>query len=365
MKLLFDGSTLAKGGGVQAAEAFLLAMTTSELEWLAILPENIKDFLDPRIQDDDRIRYCRKTILADYFRIHRILKNTEREFEPTVVYTLFGPPYFRAQTTHVCGFARPQFFYRGAHETVMSRILNRLKRAIHMRLFLASDVLVFETELAETMFRARWGNRNIRTAVIGNTINPRIKSVKSDVVTDNDGEWRVLVPSAYYKHKNLEILPSVAAAMRGNGWRNFAFRLTLSACEAKPILDSASRLGVREHFLAIGKKTTAELGEEYTMSTCVLLPTRMEMSTAVYPEAFWFERPLITTNLDFARTQCGDAAMYCDPDSPHEFASAIEECHTNCERRKSLIHHGRKMLTRYPEPDEKFQQQLQLLVAVQ
>ena len=54
--------------------------------------------------------------------------------------------------------------------------------------------------------------------------------------------------------------------------------------------------------------------EEYKKASCVFQPTLAEVFSATYLEAMAMGVPIITSDLDFARDVCGNAAYYFNPD---------------------------------------------------
>jgi glycosyltransferase involved in cell wall biosynthesis len=54
-----------------------------------------------------------------------------------------------------------------------------------------------------------------------------------------------------------------------------------------------------------------------------LLPTLLESFSGSYLEAMHFGTPILTSDRDFAREVCGEAALYFDPDSPSSIRDAI------------------------------------------
>jgi glycosyltransferase involved in cell wall biosynthesis len=55
----------------------------------------------------------------------------------------------------------------------------------------------------------------------------------------------------------------------------------------------------------------------------VVIPSQLESFPLVLWEAMGIGCPIITSDLDFAREACGDAAVYCDPLSGSAFGDAM------------------------------------------
>ena len=291
---------------------------------------------------------------------------TEENFSPDIVFTIFGPAYFRARTTHVVGFAIPDMIYEPhARMPHKIRALNLILDRLRCRQFRKADHLVVETETVRQRLAQRLGIGDQQIWVIGNSLNPLLakhKPVKPPV----DGKFRLLIPSTYYPHKNLEIVPPLAHELqRLNPDFDFEFRFTLDATSApwQRIKSTAKALGVADRFKTLGSLLMNNLATSYQATSAVFLPTLREASTAVYPESFYFQRPLITSDTDFARELCGKAAVYIPPFDPQSIAAKINELASSPELIDRLVAAGNHQLaSRYPDPDQKFKRQLELLM---
>jgi glycosyltransferase involved in cell wall biosynthesis len=80
---------------------------------------------------------------------------------------------------------------------------------------------------------------------------------------------------------------------------------------------------LRGRIINVGPLKQQELAGYYHHSTALILPTLLESFTATYLEAMKFECPVLTSNLDFAREVCGEAAIYFDPWDVDEMCEAV------------------------------------------
>src|SRR5262249_21632696 len=160
-------------------------------------------------------------------------------------------------------------------------------------------------------------------------------------------------------HKNLEIVPEVAAAMRRlapNLYFEFRFTLPPDSSQWQQISASAHDLGVGDRLTTLGVVRIDALPVAYRDAAAVYLPTLREVSTAVYPESFYFRRPLITSDMDFARELCGDAALFVPSRDAEVAASRLVELSASPELRARLVAAGeRQLASAYPTPAEKFE----------
>ena len=312
--------------------------------------------------------WVQKTSLFDIVRISVRLIAIERKLKPNVVFTIFGPAYFKACAPHVVGFALPNLIYERT---------GPLKKAAGLKMHLAdylrramlrqADHFIVETETVRLRLAQCLGTSLEAISVIGNAVNPLLLKHERNVVLKG-GAFKILIPSAYYVHKNLESVPFVAKALHDlDSNFDFIFQFTLDL-NSKPwaeLIRSANECGISYRIETLGVLSLSELATAYQQASAILLPTLREASTAVYPESFYFRRPLITSDLDFAHELCGEAALYVPPLEPDKIAEAILDLARSEELTARLIECGDERLAMgFPSAEAKFTQQIEVLTAV-
>jgi glycosyltransferase involved in cell wall biosynthesis len=70
----------------------------------------------------------------------------------------------------------------------------------------------------------------------------------------------------------------------------------------------------------------------------------LESFSGTYLEAMHFERPILTSDLDFAHDICGDAAEFFDPWQPASIKDAIVRLREDEASRKDLVAQGQVRL---------------------
>jgi glycosyltransferase involved in cell wall biosynthesis len=361
---MIDCTPLSKGGGVQVAIAFLINLRArADVSWVAVIPRFLISTSVPWLKNDNRVIAVSKNSMTDRLKLHFKLKSIEQLIEPDVVLTIFGPPHFRARAPHVVGFALPRLIYDKACKGE-SAIVNAMKKVVFGWIFRHVDHVVVETHTVKNRLVQRIGVCESKISVIGNSVNPILLSSRHESLPDSRLTG-ILVPSSYYAHKNLEVIPHVASAMKSfDSSLKFEFRLTLpkESKEWSKISSAATRLGVGGNVVSLGNLTLEKLADAYSKATCVFLPTLLEASTAVYPESFWFRRPLITSDLDFARELCGNAALYVNPNDINEMARSIINLITAPGTISKMTEAGEAQLRlKYPSASSKFDMQMTLL----
>lgn len=363
MKVLIDCVPLTVGGGVQVAIGILAGLARQRpVEWTAVVPRTVWLELPKALAADRRIVAVNRRSQADRAwltpRLHRI----ERAADPDVVFTVFGPPFFRPRARHLVGFALPHLIYDREAGMPAGGVMDTVGDAVRRMLLRRADHLVVETETARRRLAHRLDIDRARISVIPNSPNPLL---------ERRGERRgrpaftILIPSVYYWHKNLEIVPQVAAALRRlSPAFDFRFTFTLPEAEApwQRILGAARALGVADRLTTLGPVRIEALAQAYGEARAVYLPTLREISTAVYPESFFFRRPLVTSDADFAHELCGEAALFVPPRDAEATARLLLALGRSDDLCARLVAAGeRRLATAYPTAEEKFRLQLELM----
>jgi glycosyltransferase involved in cell wall biosynthesis len=364
MRVLAEGLSIRAGGGIQVALDVLrrlandrsvraAAICSHELstQLSGDIIASFEDFVEADISSPLQFARAR-------FRAHQL----ERRFEPDVVYTIFGPSYWVPTAPQVTGFGRPSLLeWRIAKRLLPGAIDSYIDysswKDVVRRWFLKkSRGYLVESEAVLIKLAHCLDVPTERITVMGNTFGNSFE--RYDFRSRRSGNSNVLVPAAYYPHKNLEIIPFVAAAMaREHPTRNFCFTLTIPNTSAPwaGIVEAARAANVSKHVRTVGAIPCSDMPALYARADCVFLPTLLECFTAVYPEAFKSGRPLVTSRRDFAQSLCDDAAVYCDPLDPEDCARKIEDVLDDEKWAQTLVSRGASRLsTHYVTPSERY-----------
>ena len=288
---------------------------------------------------------------------------------PDIVFTLFGPAYVRFETLHVCGIANAWTTHPNAYAyrtlSLRQRVQARLGRIYRLHSLRHADAWVAEAEAARVALVRDLGFPADRVTTIPNSCADQYRSAPSDRGTlPNRTELNLLVLSAYYPHKHLEIVPHVAAALhRQRPELSFVFSLTLDV-RAKPfqqIAMTATKLQVSEHVRSIGMLDIEQCPRAYADSDIVFLPTLLETNTAVYHEAMAMGIAIVTTNLDFATSICRDSAVYFEPMNAESAAAAILRLVDSPSFRVACIDAGRAISDSMPTQSRRYEAYIRFL----
>jgi len=292
---------------------------------------------------------------------HRLLA-LEQKAGVHLVYSAGFPSYVRFRVAEVGRYTNPWEMLPNplALATIPWRARPRLAARTAYRRAWARRATWFETqtEAGRDGIARHLGVPRERIRVFPNAPNPRFLAADTSARAAG-ADRRILCLSAAHPHKNLGMVPRVARVLAAQpDAPRYRFVLTLPADSRlwRTIEDEARAASVSSAIENVGPLSLAECVAAYADADAVFLPTLLEVFSATYVEAMAMRRPIVTSDLGFARATCGEAALYHDPLSPVAAAEALRRVCEDETARLVLLEHGRRQLARFPSADEKHRQ---------
>lgn len=375
MKIFLDCSLLSIGGGVQVGLSILQNLVNDpDFEVIVAASPQIDQQLSNEIKSSF-IAYQKfeNVSILNKVKQGKQLAAFEAVYKPDLTFCVFGPVYWKPKAKFLQGFALPKMLYPEARKNYPSK-LDRIKEEIVdsiKALFLKknSEYIVVETEIFKSRLLQKFKFDLEKVFVIHNSYSPAFQKTimeHSANILPEPNEINIFVPGGYYRHKNYESLPKIAAELlKINKQKRFCFYLSLDPASDGwlNILKLAKNLGVEDYIKTLGHIPNFEIGKVYLRSHIIMSLSSAEASTAVYPEAMCAKRPLIISDTDFARASCENAALYVDPFHPAEIAGKIFYLTNKPELISELVEKGEEIFTKnYPDPAAKWKQQRELLI---
>ena len=367
-KVLFNVSNIVKGGAVQAAINFIRYSSTDEtFEWYYLLNNVVYDemvMLKLNVEN-----FIKISTPAKNKKVVKKILDFERNVQPDIVLTLFGPAYINFSAHHVSGFAngwvthsnRKSFYntYSGDYLSILRSLMKYVYYGFQIR---KANAWVLETNVARDGFIKRLKVKASNTYVIPNAaIDFGTANCKQGGQLINGKELKfddsnILALSANYPHKNLKTLINVAAYLKHKlGLKKFKFLFTLSKDDFyNQYLPHIINMDVEDHICNLGTVNVTDIPLLYSVSRLSILPSFIETFSAVYPESFVSETPLITTDAEFSRDICGEAALYIDPLDIVDISQAVALLLNNKNLCNKLVRNGREVYSKMLKPKEKF-----------
>lgn len=369
MKILIDSSIVSKGGGVQVALSIIENIAADkDFEVVCVVNTEIDKQLSLSARNNIKHYYIEniEPIYKKFSQGKRI-SLIEKKHNPDFVFVVFGPAYWKPKATTLQGFALGKMLYeKELNVGVKEKILNFIKKKIFQW---THSYLLVETELVKTKLANYLGYSQEEIFVIGNSYSPNFKKnvlANEGLITKQKNIFQILVPGSYYPHKNLEqIILSLVEIKMSSILKNkikILFTIPESSPDWKNLLNLAKQHQVDEFIATVGFVPNSRFAELYLQSNAIICASLVESSTAVFPEAFLANRPLLVSDRPFATELCEDAALYFNPLDEKSIANAILKLSGNEKLQQLLVENGKKVLLKnYPSAEQKWNLQKKLI----
>lgn len=179
-----------------------------------------------------------------------------------------------------------------------------------------------------------------------------------------DSKFKLIYPSSWAPHKNLGVLIDLAHKIK-NSLLPYVIIVTIEAKNnklAKDFLEIIKEKQLDSIIINLGRLDIEKISSLYNQSDALLMPTLLETYGLPYVEAMYHEKTIFTSDLDFARDVCGNAAFYFDPLDADSILETITKAYENTDNRMLKIKEGKanisKLLT-WNQVFEKYQEILE------
>nr|WP_297165208.1 glycosyltransferase [uncultured Dysgonomonas sp.] len=356
MRLIINTSSLFSGGGVQVALSFIEECRNFEKnEYHVFLCPSVEKQIDKLSYPSNFIFYTierKGNIIRNILYLRKKLSSFEKKIKPDCVFTIFGPSYWTPKVPHLLGYALPHFLYSESPFFFRNSLLAKLKwkiTAIFKKYFFLKNAKYYHVETEDARMRlAHFLHSPIdKIYVVSNTYNSYFacfNNEERDKMIKSSNIKTFLILSAFYPHKNLSILNEIIPLLIKSGINNVEFVTTLPSQIYEDNFLEVSKTKIRN----IGVIAAQDCPQLYFECNFIFLPTLLECFSANYPEAMKMDKPILTSDLPFARDICGDAALFFDPLDPNDIVAKIKLILENEELQKELITNGREQLKNFP-----------------
>ena len=339
MRIAIIAHALHAGGGISVGRNLIASVcnVAPQHEYLISIPTGLKyeDSVGPRPQ---LVPFSGTSNLLKRLRFaHLQLAPALRRFEPDLIIGLANSavPGFDCPQAILCH--RPHLWYPKANHgprsgigPLKSALRNTLQSALLRRaLRKPRNVLLYQTETARARLAQSYDIR-CRTIHCPNAVSRHSLAASGnretpDAMKRYADRFKLFYLTRYYPHKNIEILIDLFLGHREE-LRNAVVFVTIDPNQhpgAKKVIESIQRHRLEDCIVNVGPLPQEVLKNWFQGSDALLMPTLMESFSGAYLEAFHYGTPVLTSDLDFAREICGDAALFFDPTNTASICSAI------------------------------------------
>lgn len=361
MKILINTSTLVLTGVTQVAVSFIEeCKKIPDLQVYVFISSSVKNNLDIKsFPPNFTFYYIDKHPLygiGAYFERKR-LRKLEKSIKPDCVFSVFGPSWWTPTAPHLQGYAF------GHYVNYDSPFFDKLSFKERLRIFIMKTIHVYYLKKNGHYFVTESSFVSDRLAkvlnvsrdhiyTVNNTANSYFLNYKENqksVKKSNDkfSFYSLCTPQ---KHKNIQILNEVIPIiLKKKEKLRFEFHLTFP----QEAYDKMFKDEYKSYIINHGPLKIAECPGFVSKYDALFLPTLVECFSANYPEAMLMGKPILTSNLKFAKSICKDAALYFNPVSPEDIADKIIMIIENEELYHDLRQKGFDRISIFNDPTQR------------
>lgn len=355
---LVNASNLKNGGGLQVAKSICEQLHQyKNHHFIIVLSTYINDEHIAACENVEVFKYnIPQNVKSVLFGRDEFLDRLVLEKHVDAVLTVFGPSLWRPRVPHLCGFARAQLLKEvnpNYHPTLKERLIYKIWAWGFRK---SSKVFYTENRYISEMLPQLLKNAKVYTVSnYYNQVYDQPEQWKRDVILPSFNGTTMLTVSSTGSHKNLGIMVPVAEYLESEH-PSFRFRFVLTCNHAPFVLPDC----LKNHFVFVGNVDVTECPNLYEQADIMFMPTLMECFTATYPEAMRMDVPIVTTDLEFARGLCGDAACYYSAVEAKAAAEAIYKVATDKEYAQKLVAAGKEQLKKF----DNYEQRAEKLIGI-
>lgn len=299
--------------------------------------------------------YPSKIRLANSYLRGSFLSKIEKESNCDCIICTSGPIYWTPKKPMLIGYNLPHLIYPESpyfnRIPLWMKLRWKVRWATHkVRYRKEASTIFVQTE--DVNQRLRKILKTDRIITISNTYNNAYdiqKDYPNKLPQRASNEIRLLTISAFYKHKNFEIIPKTIEALKLKGINNVRFVVTLP----DNLFNIAFGQNPPKEIINVGFIPTLEGASLYKECDFMFLPTLLECFSASYAEAMVMKKPILTSDLGFAHTVCNDAAIYFNPDDANDVADKIISLMNSPEKQSDLITKGLAQLKQFGSAEDR------------
>jgi len=211
--------------------------------------------------------------------------------------------------------------------TLRENILRRIKLFVFKQFIKYPQLVLAQTRDMASRLRNQYVINNIKIFPNGfDSKGLHFDSKKYDYLRKIEGV-HLLMFSAFYTHKNFEVLPSVLYmyGLIANAEKiNIIITLPYETALNQTIFDRLNNVtNGKVSIINVGAVQSLDIMSLYNNTDALFLPTLLESFSGTYLESAFFKKPILTSNLPFAIEILGDSAYYFDPYSPQSICNSI------------------------------------------
>ena len=365
VNILLDCSAIKEGGGVQLALNFLDLLREEPpagYNVYTLVPAD--GLLHKAVTKSSlpNVLLCPQGYVSRFLFEHVKLREIMAMEQIKVIYTFFGAglPH-PAEVTSIVTVAYPIICYPESPYWQLvdapSRIGNQLRNWIRRRRLRNADLILVETPVMLQRLERHVGIDASRVKLLPPAVSEYVRARSVNSLPHSPMNFLFVSGTAF--HKNLWRLYAVGQQLRDKGVKpaDARFLLTVTRDDYLASLQEASVDSsiLDDYFEFLGGLHSSELMGAYERASYLVSLSDLESFSNNYMEAWKVGVPIIASDRDFARSICGESALYVEPHDPEAVADTIIQCKGDPSIAARLVAAGQLHIGALPTTRDRFQ----------
>lgn len=345
--ILINGFKANAGGGKMILENFLDQLYKSNLihKYYVLTPfgKDYEKYQSNNIILVDLPHWCNNNFmfpLLYYYELPKLLNKKEIDlifnFGDVIIPGRIKQIYFFDWSYAVYN---EKYIWSGMHFT--DKVIRKVKVFLIKKYIGKVSFVLAQTKNVETRLNKSF--KINKTIVIPTPVGVKPEKCNQELQFENDS-YNFFYPASYSPHKNHKILIEVAKQISQRKLK-IKIYITINSIDFIASINSHNLSSI---IINLGTLNRDQMNCAYQACDGVIFPTLLETYGLPYYEAMAYEKPIFTSDLDFAKEGCGNAAIYFNPFDAEDILDKITTYIYSEEKLSSMKKSGQTIYTNLP-----------------
>lgn len=367
MHLLINFATLKKGGGQNVGLNFIMGLDISKYSDVKFYFAVAKDSQIEKVLIERGFsniislsQSAGKRMIEELTIESRYIKDNKID----IVYSYFGYAFFKGNIPQVCGVADSNLFFPEIDfwegYTGIVKVKKDLIDNYRIWGYKRAAGLVFENAAMEHRAKRIFG-KNCNTVFI----KPSFIFDSNDdnaivVINKNEGTKYGLFLCSWQRNKGILRIPGIINEAKKKGFSlEICISTSIDATDDVCIefLKEVEKYDAANYIHYLGTIKKDQMKDLYSKIDYIFLLSRLESFSNNIIEAWYYRKPLIIADEEWAHGICNDAALYVDRNRPDKIIDAILQASFDGTL-DLIVGEGEKEFNTYPTIEEKVEEEI-------
>lgn len=357
MRIAILAHNLRVAGGLSVGKNIvaILPKVAPQHEYFMIIPSELGYETHGEKENVSVIEIEQMSFLKRIFFDLLVLPKLVKKFNPDVIFGLGNLGIINPPCKQAILVQKSNLMYSAKHykrELYKYRLKNLLLKQRIKKILRYTQLVFCQTPVVKEKFAHVFKYPSNQIKIMPNAVSEFSRKQNGNKKVPeifNNKNFNLFFLTKFYAHKNLEILIEIFKKY-SEKLKDIRCIITISADQhpnAPKFLGKIEKYKLDNHIINAGPLKQEELACYFNASDALFFPTLLESFSGTYLEAMHFGLPIMTSNLDFARYICDDAAVYFDPWNPEDIVEKILLLKNNPQLREELVEKGTKRASKF------------------